>query len=213
MDITVKDCSYFVDVSGKKKGLLASVSASFPKGVVTVLMGHRYFAKNLMNNLLMWCSGAGKTTLMDLIAGRKTDGIMTGSIEFDGSVKTSKSNIAYVQVTDVHIGEFTVMQNLYYAARLRLGNDISEAEIKARCETIANTVSLDNVLHVCVGSELTKGISGGQKKRLSIAVELLALPAVLCLDEPTSGLLHLSFLFYLFSNNELCLGLRCAVLC
>lgn len=127
---------------------------------------------------------------MDLIAGRKIDGIMTGSIEFDGSVNISKSNIAYVQVTDVHIGEFTVMENLYYAARFRLGNNISDAEVTSRCHAIATSVSLENVVDVCVGSELTKGISGGQKKRLSIAIELLALPAVLCLDEPTSGTRH-----------------------
>ena len=132
-----------------------------------------------------------KTTLMDLIAGRKVDGIMTGSIRFhDQDLTTSNANIAYVQATDIHIGEFTVLQNLFYSARLRLCSSMSDQEITSRCEAVAALVSLESALQVCVGSELAKGISGGQKKRLSIATELLALPDVLCLDEPTSGRLR-----------------------
>lgn len=126
---------------------------------------------------------------MDLIAGRKTEGIMTGAIQYNGiAMGQASSKIAYVQVTDVHVGEFTVLQNMYYSARLRLGTKLSDEDIATRIFAAVDSVGLRSALDVCVGSELTKGISGGQKKRLSIAVELLALPDILCLDEPTSGL-------------------------
>lgn len=125
---------------------------------------------------------------MDLVAGRKLDGAMCGDILIDGCVPSDLSSpIAYVQSTDVHIGEFTVLENLYFAARLRLGGQCNPEECLRRCIDIAASLGLEGALQVVVGSDLVKGISGGQKKRLSIAIELLAIPFILCLDEPTTG--------------------------
>jgi ATP-binding cassette, subfamily G (WHITE), member 2 len=125
---------------------------------------------------------------MDLVAGRKLDGIMCGKILIDGLVPADlPSLIAYVQSTDVHIGEFTVLENLYFAARLRLGSMCSAEECLRRCTEVAESLGLESALQVLVGSDLVKGISGGQKKRLSIGIELLAVPYILCLDEPTTG--------------------------
>jgi ABC-type multidrug transport system ATPase subunit len=125
---------------------------------------------------------------MDLVAEKKHDGYRTGVLKYGGnSVIKSKSDIAYVQTTDVHIGEFTVLENLYYAALLRLGGGVSHETCMERIRDSAVSVGIEHILNVHVGTELIKGISGGQKKRLSIATELLALPSVLCLDEPTSG--------------------------
>jgi ABC-type glutathione transport system ATPase component len=101
--------------------------------------------------------------------------------------KLSKLDIAYVQREDVHFGDFTVAQNLYFSALLRLGCGLSETELRSRCEEAAAAVGLSGAMDVKVGTELIKGISGGEKKRLSIATELLAFPAVICLDEPTTG--------------------------
>jgi ABC-type multidrug transport system ATPase subunit len=124
---------------------------------------------------------------MDLIAGRKVDGTVYGDIFYNGSKEVPKNSFAYVEVYDQHIGEFTVMQNLYYAANLRLGPNSISKSYHELCVEAATQVGLENVLNVPVGTILTKGISGGQKKRLSIAVELLGLPSVLFLDEPTTG--------------------------
>jgi ABC-type multidrug transport system ATPase subunit len=125
---------------------------------------------------------------MDLVAERKHSGVRTGRIFYgDATCVQSKQDVAYVQSSDVHIGEFTVAQNLYFSALLRLGCGLSEAELRSRCEEAAAAVGLSGAMDVKVGTELIKGISGGQKKRLSVATELLALPSVMCLDEPTTG--------------------------
>ena len=142
---------------------------------------------------------------MDLIAGRKLTGIICGKILTKGSLDANqKSNIAYVQATDIHIGEFTIQENLYFAAKLKFGDRIDNSECLKLCVEVANSLGLENVLHVPVGTALIKGISGGQKKRLSIAIELLDVPSILCLDEPTSGnkinsfsIFHSIFLLYL----------------
>jgi ABC-type multidrug transport system ATPase subunit len=186
-DIAVQELWYFVeDSEGKQKCLLSNISTTFLSSVVTVLMGHSGAGYQIcLLTLHCHLMKYRKTTLMDLVAGRKKDGFMSGSILFNG--ESVNADIAYVQSSDIHIGEFTVYDNLYYAARLRLGNSITETECRQRCSGVAHSVSLDQAMHVLVGSALTKGISGGQKKRLSIAIELLALPSILCLDEPTTG--------------------------
>jgi ABC-type transport system involved in cytochrome c biogenesis ATPase subunit len=131
----------------------------------------------------------GKTTLMDLISGTKRTGCYGGEIFVgDKSLGTNvKSVVAHVECFDFHIEEFTVLENMYYTAMLRVGKWMSHEECLGLCMEIAGILSLTPVLDVIVGSELKKGISGGQKKLLSIANELLAFPTVLCLDEPTSG--------------------------
>ena len=125
---------------------------------------------------------------MDLIAGRKRDGIVRGRFRYDGlPTLANKFDIAYVETYDVLIGEFTVMENLYYAAKLRLSG-LSREEYFDQSRRVASLVGLEGVLDVIVGTELVKGVSGGQRKRLSVAMELLALPSAIALDEPTSGL-------------------------
>lgn len=126
---------------------------------------------------------------MDLISGTKRSGYYSGDI-FVGDKSLGmdvKSVVAHVECFDFHIEEFTVLENMYYTAMLRVGKWMSHKECMDLCMEIAEILSLAPVLDVLVGSELKKGISGGQKKLLSIANELLAFPTVLCLDEPTSG--------------------------
>lgn len=127
---------------------------------------------------------------MDLVAEKKFSGTRTGHILYgEATCIRSKQDVAYIQSSDVHIGEFTVAQNLYFAALLRLGSGMSAQELDLRCKDSASAVGLSGVMGVPVGTELVKGISGGQKKRLSVAIELLAIPSTMCLDEPTTGVL------------------------
>lgn len=145
---------------------------------------------------------------MNLLSGTTTSGYYSGDILVNNKCLGAdlKAAVAHVECFDFHIEEFTVLQNLYFAALLRVHKDLSYQEcINYCCETAA-IMHLTPVLDVIVGSDLHKGISGeffcrdisvtsetvqlytgGQKKLLSIAIELLAFPTVLCMDEPTSG--------------------------
>jgi ABC-type multidrug transport system ATPase subunit len=168
MSVTTDKLSYFItDTRGQKLCLLHSVSVTFPEAAVTCIMGP---------------SGAGKTTLMNLIAGVTKRGYISGKINV-----SDDHGVAYVECFDFHIPEFTVLQNLYFSGMLRVGKPMSYQECVKLCTETAEMVGLEHVMDVVVGSGTNKGISGGQMKLLSIANELLSLPAVLCLDEPTSG--------------------------
>jgi ABC-type multidrug transport system ATPase subunit len=126
---------------------------------------------------------------MNLLSGTAQGGFYSGNILIDGRDVESnlRTIVAHVECFDFHISEFTVLQNLYYSAFLRVGRLMQRQECVNHCKQIANMLKLTTILDVVVGSDLRKGISGGQKKLLSIAIELLSLPRVICLDEPTSG--------------------------
>ena len=153
---------------------------------------------------------------MDLIVSRKQDGVVIGNISFNGSpIDKCSYNVAYVQSTDVQIGEFTVIQSLYFAALLRLSshNGFQKEDCYDRCAQVAASVGLTNVLHTVIGSALKKGISGGQMRRLTIATELLADPHVICLDEPTTGLDSATSLQLALMLNNLAVHKNKTILC
>lgn len=140
---------------------------------------------------IMGASGAGKTTLLNVLAGidKPTKGsIKINGIEmFSGDTEKVKGAIGYVSQDDLLIEELTVYQNLYYNARLCFA-DFSEAELDKRVMATLTSLGLDQRKDLRVGNVLEKTISGGQRKRLNIALELIREPAVLFVDEPTSGL-------------------------
>ncbi|KAG0658490.1 hypothetical protein C6P46_005733 [Rhodotorula mucilaginosa] len=162
------------------KVILEDVSAQFPAGQVSVIMGP---------------SGAGKSSLLQMLAGRLSSGATSafsssGSItlngqEFDSSLA---SLVAFVEQEDSHhLPALTVRETVRYAARLRL-KDRSKRECDERAEEVLLLLGLSTCADTLVGGPLVKGISGGEKRRLSLAVQLLSDPAVLYADEPTSGL-------------------------
>lgn len=139
---------------------------------------------------IMGASGAGKTTLLNVLAGLEKP--QTGSIEINGiNIHTEKKNIhgviGYVSQDDLLIEELTVYQNLYFNAKLCFAT-LSEAALKDRVLKMLTSLGLEHRKDLKVGNALEKTISGGQRKRLNIALELIREPAVLFLDEPTSGL-------------------------
>ena len=137
---------------------------------------------------IMGGSGTGKSTLLSLLNGSmKPD---EGGITINGhdiDEPAIRDLIGFVPQDDLLIEELTVYQNLYYTAKLCFAT-LSEAEIKQRVLRTLKDLGLDAIKDLKVGSPLNKFISGGQRKRLNIALELIREPAVLFLDEPTSGL-------------------------
>ena len=139
---------------------------------------------------IMGSSGAGKTTLLNIMAGLEKPG--KGKVKINGfDVHKDKASlegvIGYVSQDDLLIEELTVYQNLYYNARLCLAH-LTEIEIDFRVLKVLEDLGLEQRKDLKVGSVLDKTISGGQRKRLNIALELIRQPAILFLDEPTSGL-------------------------
>ena len=137
---------------------------------------------------VMGGSGTGKSTLLSILNGSLTP--QEGRITINGhdiSEPQSRNLIGFVPQDDLLIEELTVYQNLYYTAKLCF-EGMSEEEIDKRVIKTLKDLELDGAKDLKVGSPIRKYISGGQRKRLNIALELIREPAVLFLDEPTSGL-------------------------
>eukprot|EP01018_Ginkgo_biloba_P025421 Gb_41755 [translate_table: standard] len=162
LTMSFADVTYFVDmpagmtkegVTEKRLQLLQNVNGAFRPGVLTALMG---------------VSGAGKTTLMDVLAGRKTGGYIQGDIRISGYPMR--------QETFARISGYCEQ------------NDIHSPQVTAFVDEIMELVELDNLRDAIVGLPGVTGLSTGQRKRLTIAVELVANPSIIFMDEPTSGL-------------------------
>ncbi len=139
---------------------------------------------------IMGGSGAGKSTLLNVLNGNEIPS--GGSVKINGiNIHTERNKIegviGHVSQDDLLIEELTVFQNLFYNAKLCFGN-LNDAEITKKCNELLADLGLSETVHLKVGSPLEKTISGGQRKRLNIALELIREPSVLFVDEPTSGL-------------------------
>ncbi len=136
---------------------------------------------------LLGPSGAGKTTLMNALNGfvKPTSGkVLYNGVDLYQNLDAMKSTIGFVPQEDIMHRQLTVRRCLYYAAKLRLSDDISEDEINRRVEEMLDTLKLDPQRW----DNPVSTLSGGQRKRVSLGIELLPKPGVLFLDEPTAGL-------------------------
>ncbi|XP_011019747.1 PREDICTED: pleiotropic drug resistance protein 1-like [Populus euphratica] len=185
LSITFEEIRYSVDMPQEMKAqgipedrleLLKGVSGAFRPGVLTALMG---------------VSGAGKTTLMDVLSGRKTGGYIDGRISISGYPKNQQTFArisGYCEQTDIHSPHVTVYESLVYSAWLRLSPDVDSETRKMFIEEVMELVELNPLRESLVGSPGVDGLSTEQRKRLTIAVELVANPSIIFMDEPTSGL-------------------------
>jgi ABC-type multidrug transport system ATPase subunit len=176
--LTFKDVWYTVtlDKSHEKLDLLQGISGYFKPGTMTALMGS---------------SGAGKTTLMDVLGGRKTGGSIRGPIKVNGHPKEKVSFArvsGYVEQTDLHSPHSTVLEALLFSARLRLDSKVQKPERHRFVHSVIKLLELEPIQDRMIGSDLEGGLSTEQRKRVTIGVELVANPSLLFLDEPTSGL-------------------------
>jgi len=169
-----QDLSVVVKKKGVPKTILAPTTGMLNKGDVLAVMGP---------------SGSGKTTLLDALAGRTKRNKVSGTVYLNGHSDFSFAQrnrlLSYVMQEDSLLGVFTVAESLRFAARFYhgYGKDVKKLEEEALA-----LVGLGSARETLVGDIFRKGLSGGQKRRLSLAVELVKQPAVLMLDEPTSGL-------------------------
>ncbi|KAL5975218.1 Pleiotropic drug resistance protein tur2 [Asimina triloba] len=228
LSLTFDNVIYSVDIPQEMKAqgitedrlvLLKGVSGAFRPGVLTALMG---------------VSGAGKTTLMDVLAGRKTGGYIEGDIRISGYSKKQETFArvsGYCEQNDIHSPHVTVYESLLYSAWLRLPSDVSSDTRKVSdhildlsnlkgnhtrvlnpdlitsanlagqenhtvyllspqmfIEEVMDLVELNSLRDALVGLPGVSGLSTEQRKRLTIAVELVANPSIIFMDEPTSGL-------------------------
>ncbi len=139
---------------------------------------------------IMGSSGAGKSTLLNILNGSvaPSEGrVLINGIDIHRDKDKITGLIGHVSQDDLLIEELTVYQNLYYNARLCF-NDYSHEQIVQAVTNMLHNLGLHEIKDIQVGTPLNKKISGGQRKRLNIALELIREPAILFLDEPTSGL-------------------------
>jgi len=139
---------------------------------------------------IMGASGAGKSTLLNILNGsqKPTKGHVTiNGFDVHSDKESMEGLIGFVSQDDLLMEDLTVFQNLYYNTRLCYGN-YSREKTTELVEESLKSLGLYEIRDMKVGSTLNKKISGGQRKRLNIALELIREPAVLFLDEPTSGL-------------------------
>ncbi|HNT92080.1 MAG TPA: ATP-binding cassette domain-containing protein [Bacteroidales bacterium] len=139
---------------------------------------------------IMGASGAGKSTLLSVLNGtnRPDSGeVLINGVNIHNDPDKIKGLIGYVSQDDLLIEELTVFENLFYNAKLCFGN-LNDEDIAVKVDEMLHSLGLHEIKDMKVGTPLNKKISGGQRKRLNISLELIREPAILFLDEPTSGL-------------------------
>lgn len=140
---------------------------------------------------IMGGSGAGKTTLLDILAGKNKDGVISGNIYVNGNIladKDFKKIVGFVDQEDHLIPTLTVYETVLNSALLRLPRTMSLRAKETRVIEVLNELRILNIKDRVIGSDFQRGISGGEKRRVSIACEMVTSPSILFLDEPTSGL-------------------------
>ncbi|XP_073698914.1 broad substrate specificity ATP-binding cassette transporter ABCG2d [Garra rufa] len=141
-------------------------------------------------NAILGPTGSGKSSFLDVLAARKDPAGLSGEVLINGALQPPnfKCLSGYVVQDDIVMGTLTVRENLCFSAALRLSAQISPREKEARVNHLISELCLNKVANAKVGTQLIRGISGGERKRTSIGMELIIDPSVLFLDEPTTGL-------------------------
>lgn len=159
---------------GAPKATLHNVTGSIERGSLTAVMGG---------------SGAGKSTFINVLMGKLTG--TNGSVKVNNvpvNMHSYSKLIGYVPQDDIILPELSIRENIIHSARIRLPRDWNDVQIQSHVDAVINCLELAHVQHSLVGTVGKPFISGGQRKRASIGMELAAAPMAIFLDEPTSGL-------------------------
>ncbi|KAI5071323.1 hypothetical protein GOP47_0013574 [Adiantum capillus-veneris] len=172
------------------KDLWVTISDKSKPGIKSLLQNSTGFAEPSNMMAIMGPSGSGKSTLLDALAGRLSPNLkQVGNVMVNGRRQTlSYGNSAYVTQDDVLLASLTVWEAVYYSAQLQLPKTMSYEAKRKRAERIIKEMGLQGAINTRIGGWRARGLSGGEKRRVSIAIELLTRPRLLFLDEPTSGL-------------------------
>ncbi|KAF3433806.1 hypothetical protein FNV43_RR24909 [Rhamnella rubrinervis] len=160
----------------KTKTLLDDISGEARDGEIMAVMG---------------ASGSGKSTLIDALANRIAKGSLKGAVTLNGEVMESrllKVISAYVMQDDLLFPMLTVEETLMFAAEFRLPRTLSKSKKKMRVQALIDQLGLRNAAKTVIGDEGHRGVSGGERRRVSIGTDIIHDPILLFLDEPTSGL-------------------------
>ncbi|KAG6625434.1 hypothetical protein CIPAW_16G096300 [Carya illinoinensis] len=179
-----KNLSYSVIKKQRKDGQMVKKEAYLLSDISGQAIGGEIMA-------IMGPSGAGKSTFLDALAGRIAQGSLEGSVRIDGKpVSTSymKMISSYVMQEDQLFPRLTVLETFMFAAEVRLPPSISRTEKKTRVYRLLDQLGLQTATHTYIGDEGRRGGSGGERRRVSIGIDIIHKPALLFLDEPTSGL-------------------------
>lgn len=172
-----EDLSCTLSKGGRTRMLLDGVSGAARQGAITAIMGP---------------SGSGKTLMLNSLCGqvRATPGLtLEGRLRVNGrEAKPSDLQLAYVKQEDSFYSEMTVRETLRFHAKLRMPRNTTAAEVEEKVSRLLALLGLSKSADTPVGSVASRGISGGERKRLSIACELISDPPLVFLDEPLSGL-------------------------
>ncbi|KAL4341072.1 hypothetical protein GQ457_08G000810 [Hibiscus cannabinus] len=174
IEVAFKDLT--ITLKGKNIHLMRCVTGKLSPGRVSAVMGP---------------SGAGKTTFLSALTGKAPGCIMTGTVQIngkEGSIQAYKKIIGFVPQDDIVHGNLTVAENLWFSARCRLAADLPKQEKVLVVERVIESLGLQGVRDSLVGTVEKRGISGGQRKRVNVGLEMVMEPSLLILDEPTSGL-------------------------
>ncbi|KAF6153442.1 hypothetical protein GIB67_003632 [Kingdonia uniflora] len=185
------DTEFIGDVSARLTWKDLTVMVTLGNGdTQTVLDGLTGYAEPGSLMALMGPSGSGKSTLLDALSSRlASNAFLSGSILLNGrKTKLSFGTAAYVTQDDNLIGTLTVRETISYSARLRLPDKMPWSEKRALIESTIIEMGLQDCADTVIGNWHLRGVSGGEKRRVSIALEILMRPRLLFLDEPTSGL-------------------------
>ncbi|XP_066240710.1 broad substrate specificity ATP-binding cassette transporter ABCG2 isoform X1 [Saccopteryx leptura] len=141
-------------------------------------------------NAILGPTGGGKSSLLDILAARKDPQGLSGDVLINGAPRPAnfKCNSGYVVQDDVVMGTLTVRENLQFSAALRLPTTMTNHEKNERINMVIQELGLTEVADSKVGTQFIRGVSGGERKRTSIGMELITDPSILFLDEPTTGL-------------------------
>ncbi|KAK4791051.1 hypothetical protein SAY86_031464 [Trapa natans] len=182
-----EDVGYKIKLHGKKRN--CCFLSYGPKQTRTILNGVTGMARPGELLAMLGPSGSGKTTLLSALAGRLL-GKVNGTITFNGQPFSSsmKRRTGFVSQDDIMYPHLTVLETLTYTALLRLPKELTKEEKVQQVELVIAELGLMKCRNNVVGGPLLRGVSGGERKRVSIGQEMLVNPSLLLLDEPTSGL-------------------------
>nr|XP_009412322.1 PREDICTED: ABC transporter G family member 22-like isoform X2 [Musa acuminata subsp. malaccensis] len=169
------------------KVILKGVTTTTEKDILNGITGSASPGELLA---LMGPSGSGKTTLLSLLGGRIRGNLVEGTITYNDEpyTKSLKRRIGFVTQDDVLFAHLTVRETLTYAALLRLPNKMSRQQKEERAMDVIYELGLERCQDTMIGGSFVRGVSGGERKRVSIGNEIIINPSLLLLDEPTSGL-------------------------